>query len=268
MGFSATDLVGKATGAATAVQDATSVANAILVTVQKVNYDLLEQGDSGKSLLFAYRGEDTIELSADIPDHFTEVNTTQNDDISLRPEKITVRGYVGELSNQLPGPLTYVQAVATQLSALAPYQPALAVQALEAFNTAQQLYSTAAAAATAVEQAFDLATGQDYENVQQKAFRYIYRRYLARSLFTVMTPWTIMKDMAIESVRAVQDEETQQISEFAITFKRMRFASNELATSTVAQGRRAAQAATIVDHGPQNPPYAGPLSPTSLGGIA
>lgn len=234
MAISTSDLVGRAQEVATVAKDATSIANAVLVTLQTVQWDMQEQGTGGLSLLFAQRGEDTFDASADIPEHFSERNEAMHDDIALRAPQITLRGYIGELQHfQVPSQLEALRTVQTQLTTLSALSPALAVQALEAFNTAQQLYSTAAAVYTAGEQAFDLATGKEYENRQQKAFRYLWARYLNRSLFSVLTPWTLMRDMAIQNLRAIQDEETQTITEFSITFKQLRFASSELDRKSV-----------------------------------
>src|SRR4051812_43139858 len=100
MAINPSDLVGRGQQLATVAKDATSLANAVLVTLQSSRYDMLEQGSGGKSLLFSMRGEDTLEVSSDIPDHFSEKNETLHDDISLRSPQVTLRGFIGELTQQ------------------------------------------------------------------------------------------------------------------------------------------------------------------------
>lgn len=237
----------------------TAIANAFLVFLQKVNYDV--KGDDNVGFLFNYRGEDTVELKSDITDHYSEGNSALQDHIALAPEKITLRGYIGELSDQLPGILSEVQLVASQLTVLSPFVPQLTAQALQTYNQAAQIYNTAASAVATLTQAFDLITGKDFQTKQQKAFGYFYAKWQNRALFTVQTPWAIFQNMAIESLRAVQDEESNMITDFNITFKKMRFASTISQTSTIVQGRLSSQAASQVSQGAQNPPNVGTFTP-------
>lgn len=260
-----TDALSSVSGIAGQVANGAALLNAFLVTVQKVNFDVKEQG--GMSFLFAFKGDESVDLSSDITEHFSETNQTLNDDVALHAPVVSVRGFIGELGNQSNGILAVARAISTQLTVLSPYQPGLTASALEAYNTAQQLLDTAATAATAVEQAYDLAVGKDFENKQQKAYRFFEDRWSARALFTVQTPWKIFKDMIIKNVRPTQGEDTAGVTEFQVTFQQMRFAFSELSASAISQGRRSAQASEVVDHGPQNPPFVGPLNVASRSGL-
>lgn len=54
--------------------------------------------------LFDITGDEWAELSSQITDHYTESNSTIQDNIALEPEKVTVRGLVAELFSFAPAP--------------------------------------------------------------------------------------------------------------------------------------------------------------------
>lgn len=254
-----TSVVGNA---ATVIAAGAAITNAFLVMVQKLDYDV--QGSDNKSLLFAYREDDSVQLSSDITDHYTERKNPLQDQIALRPEIITLKGYIGELSDQTESILKVVQTVESQLTVLAPFMPGLTAAALQAFSVAQQVYNTGASAVTTVMQAVDLLTGGDLQTKQQKAYSFLKSRWKARMLFTVQTPWELFKDMAIMELRATQENDTDQISDFTISFKQMNFADVTYLDQTVKQTRLNAQASGMVNQGIQSPPDIGPVA-TVLG---
>ena len=66
----------------------------------------------------------------------------------------------------------------------------------------------------------------------------------------IQTPWEFMTSMAIESVVAIQPENSQWISDFSVTLKEIRIAK----TSTVPQSNASAQTGTPGAAGAQNTP--------------
>ena len=66
---------------------------------------------------------------------------------------------------------------------------------------------------------------QNNQTPQQTYFQLFFGYYTSRTLFTVQTPWAVFQNMAIQSIRAVQDAETNVITDFECTFKQMNFAS-------------------------------------------
>lgn len=54
--------------------------------------------------LFDITGDEWIELTSQVTDHYTEANTAIQDNIALEPEKVTVRGLVAELRSSAPSP--------------------------------------------------------------------------------------------------------------------------------------------------------------------
>jgi len=264
-----------------ATTTALSLSNLILVSPQSV-VGYQPQGTPNKegttsqqpaTLLFHYEGEQTVSLESDITDHFVEDNTAINDQIALKPETITTSGFIGELNDVAPSELAPLKFLADKLTAVNAYLPALSASAILAYNEATLLYATAITAADSAISAWSSITGAGTQGVingnglvgqprnqtkQQIAFQQFYGYWKARTLFTVQTPWAIFKNMAIKSLHAVQDAETNVISNFEITFKIMRFA-NTVTSSNIGlgadfQGRALNQASSLVDLGSSAPP--------------
>lgn len=219
------------------------------------------------ALIFNYEGEQVATLSSDITDHYIENNSAIQDQIALKPETITTQGFVGELNNVPPGLLAPLKTIADKLVAIGAYAPQVSVTAALAYANAFAAYQIAESLLNTGVSIWGVVTGSGGESVingsgldsssnqnqQQKYFQQFYGYWKNRTLFTVQTPWAVFQDMAIESLRAVQDADTRMITDFEITFKLMRFASTltvltQLDASNF-QGRAAASASGVVDMG-------------------
>lgn len=265
---------------------ATALSNLILVSPQTVqgyqpnNPSLDVNAHQPPSLLFHYEGENTVELGSDITDHYVEDNTAIQDQWALRPEKVTVHGFIGELNDVAPKALQVIQQAAQKLTTISAYAPGLSESALLAYNEAFFAYQIGSNAQNAGVSAWSSINGsQNGENVigsagigpgvnlntatvsnsqtkQQVAFQQFYAYWRARWLFTVQTPWAVFQNMAIESLRAVQDERTNMITDFYIQFKLIRTAqslTNTAQLSPILQGTLANQAAAPVNLGNTTP---------------
>lgn len=177
--------------------------------------------------VFDYEGEQSLQFKSDITDHYIEDNTSIQDHIALPPERITTHGFIGELNDITPKLLQPLKTAALKLTTLVAYAPAVSETADIAFQEAQYAYQLAINAANAAVSAWTSIAGggggKPVQSKQQVALTTLYQYWAKRSLFTVQTPWAIFTNMAIESCRAVQDESTDQVSEFELTFKQMRF---------------------------------------------
>lgn len=229
---------------------ATALSNLILVSPQKTVGYQPQNAPSWKrdtstpppAILFNYEGEQTAQLTSDITDHFIEDNTAIQDQIALKPIQITTQGFVGELNNIAPAALQPVQAIAEKLTTVAGYVPALSETALFAYANTFQLYQVGANAVNSAVSTWSSINGSGGQSVingsgistqpnqtqQQIYFQQFYAYWQNRTLFTIQTPWAIFQDMAILSLRSVQDAETRMITDFEITFKQIRFASTAL----------------------------------------
>lgn len=280
------------TALSTATTTATALSNLILVSPQ-VNLGYQPQNTSSNNpnnqelplpppILFNYEGDQTVELRSDITDHFIENNSAIQDQIALRPERITTHGFIGELNDVVPKALIYLQQAAQKLTVIDAYTPVLSETAIIAYNEAFQFYQVGSNAVSAGVAAWSsinsigtsslsdiISIPGAVQNKQQIYFQMFYGYWVRRNLFTIQTPWAIFKNAAIESLTAIQDRETRVITDFEITFKVLRFSNTTTALGVTSQpiftdfeGRSANQAAE--DPGLVNLGTNAPASSTSL----
>lgn len=260
---------------------ATALSNLVLVSPQStVGYQPQNRPNPDGSvsvasppprLLFNYEGEQTTLLESDITDHYVEDNSAVQDQISLKPEVITTHGFIGELNDVVPDLLKLVKFAADKLTTVVAYQPKLTTTAELVYAEAFQLYqvasnviNTAVNTWAAVGNAITGSDGQSVigangltiataQNKQQTAFQQFYGYWKNRTLFTVQTPWAVFQNMAIRSLRAIQDAETRVITDFEITFKMIRnvatITNNGFSVDASLQGRASTQNSALQDLG-------------------
>lgn len=269
---------------------ATALSNLILVTPKQI-VGLAPQnaptyaGNQDKpsaALLFNYTGEERVSLQSDITDHYIENNTAIQDMISLKPVTYTVSGFVGELNDIAPAALQPLKIAAEKLTTIGGYVPQLTTTAQLAYVNALQLYQVGSSLVNSAVSAWSSINGGNQggvqtiingssaiaknetaagitsarngtQNKQQIYFQQLYGYWENRTLFTVQTPWAVFQDMAILNLSAVQDAETEVITDFEITFKLMRFASTLTsqgqANGLSSTGRAKASAANVTNLG-------------------
>ena len=268
----------------------TALSNLLLVSPQKTvgyqpQYVPGSLAQVPPTIVFHYEGEQTATLESDITDHYIENNTAIQDQIALRPEMISTHGFIGEVNDIFPLSLPNNINIVSKLTILSAYTPGLTTTALIAYNEAFQLYQIAANAANAAISAVSSLNQSNGENVigssglgagvsnngkisgnqnkQQTYFQLFYGYWRSRTLFTVQTPWAVFQNMAIKSLRAIQDAETNVITDFEVTFKMIRTAQSAISTSAVTQARLTNQSATATNLGTSSATAAPTLSLTS-----
>jgi hypothetical protein len=260
----------------TATTAAEALANLILVTPKPIGYQAQAANYSLQnptSVFFDIEGENTATLKSEITDHYVEDNTAIQDHVAIKPLIVTVVGYVGELTNIPPNKiLQSLKLAADRLTVLTAYTPELTVAAQEAYNTAFQVYQSLEQTKNAAVAAWNsLNNIEGAQNRQQKVFSTFWGYQQSRTLFTIETPWAVYQDMAIETLKVAQGEETKFISNFEITFKQIRKASVLVSSaakknsSANFQNRSLGQASTPIDFGNQTPQPDISIS-TQLGG--
>jgi len=178
--------------------------------------------------LFDVEGETSVELRAEITDHYLEDNTTVQDHIAIRPKALTLKGYVGEVVYQGDDRGGQPIARITQkLTTLTPFLPVLSSAASQIVNTVKndnldlsELELT------------DINKITDYyaftknllppSSKQEQAYMYFKALMEGKYLVSVQTPFEFMNRMAIETVTARQGEDSKYISDFSITLKEIR----------------------------------------------
>lgn len=181
-----------------------------------------------ESYIFDTRGEEEVNLESEITDKWVEDNTTMQDHIGLKPETITLRGYVGELTNKSDPTVGGVyKGISKKLDGISAFAPKLTSQTQYILNRAEETYGIYKNANKSIERIEEKMAGIPIANItthQYDVFAKLMVLWKKRSLSTIYTPFGKVKNMAILSINARQDEETSYISEFSVTFKRIRIA--------------------------------------------
>ena len=213
-----------ATSIETAAATLANVANAYLVSGNNA-----PAGVNG--FLFDILDDEEISLDSEITDSWTELNVSIQDHIALRPVKFTLRGFIGELNdifdiqinNLLTVPITLLP-----IAALTPQWNTQDNQAYTAINTVNTQAQVAVNQITSIASIVGQLTGALTR--QQQAYNIFYNFWQNRILCTVQTPYGLLTNMAIESIRALQRGTSKFASDFSVTFKQI----NQVGTSVTA----------------------------------
>lgn len=213
---------------------------------------IISDGISIDSFVFDYAGEVSIELKADITDHYTEDNTVIQDHIALNPARVVMRGLIGELVKGpaqagLAGLLGGLQNSLTTINAyIGGKTPQAVVKASKAISQVQKVSDQIS---SAVSKGKSLLNFLEYGSVssvkQAKAFQKLEMLFNRRIPFAIQTPYKHYTNMVIETLKAVQSEDTKYVSDITVTLKQIRQASVTL-TKTGAAVRLAQKAAQKV----------------------
>lgn len=191
--------------------------------------------------LFDVEGETASDLSSEITDHYLEDNVAVQDHIALKPQTVTLSGYVGELVYEggAPSSITLQKAV-QKLTILNSYLPTLS-KAAQQIQSSLSLSSLEFTPEGIASRASTLLTSPTLNNVvdlwaltkninpaaskQQKAFTYFKALQEQKLLISLQTPFEFITNMAVMSVSAIQDEKSKYMSDFSITLKKIRTVS-------------------------------------------
>ncbi len=236
-------------------------------------------------LVFDVAGESMATLSADITDHFSEDNKAIQDHMAIRPKRITLKGYVGELvytgsGADTPGILQTVVQKLTVISALLPQISAAATQAqaaladpLNSSLTLETISGALPGAANIYGLIKNLLGATGNQAKQQNAYNYFAACQSQKILMGIQTPWEFLTNMAVETIVAIQGEDSLFITDFSITFKQIRIANTQTAGTPLSgtggipsPGGLIAQGVTALQSTAQNPlgAVSGLGLPTSL----
>jgi hypothetical protein len=210
-----------------------------------VNLDVLAQGVNKYivtplnafglgGFVFDIEGETTANLSAEITDHYLEDNSAIQDHIAIRPKKVTLKSYVGELVYREDDSTdTFFQKVVQKLTTLVAYRPSIARAAQQAIDVFKEGKISDFSLDNITLETVNKTT--DYwafvknlgpnQSRQQRAYLYFKALMEGKFLVSVQTPFEFMNNMAIESIVAIQSEDSRFISDFSITLKEIRTVS-------------------------------------------
>lgn len=179
--------------------------------------------------VFDVEGDTNITLSADITDHYTESNVAIQDHIAIRPKKIVLKSYVGELVYRLDGSTdTSLQKAVQKLTVIDSYLPILS-------TAGRQIKSILDGEQADLSFNNLLNTASNFWGLtknlnppiprQQQAYMYFKALLEQKILVSVQTPFEYATNMAVENIVATQSEDSQWISDFGITLKEIRTVS-------------------------------------------
>ena len=183
----------------------------------------------------------------------------------MKPRKVTLRNYVGEVvyenndfSDIIP------QKLFSKLNQIEQFIPLLSTGAQQVKNALEAVkgirlgvpdITSPAGIQQILNRAVDIwriiKNQAPQLPKQQQAYQYFLALMEQKILVSVQTPFAFMSSMAIESITAIQGEESRFASSFSITLKEMRFA----AVQTIEydpdqyQGRTAQQREPLLNSG-------------------
>ncbi len=229
--------------------------------------------------IFDIEGDATVNLTADITDHYLEDNSAIQDHIALRPQRITLRNYVGELVYRLDDSTqTALQKVAQKLTVIGSYLPTLVAGAQQAKQAYEELTSNTINV-DIVKKLFNAPTLNNVADMwalvknlnpnashQQQAYMYFKALWEQRILMSVQTPFEFISNLAIESISARQGEASRSVSDFTITLKKIRTVSiaNASFDPQKYQARTQQQAETETKNGKTEGVAVNDVSPVQL----
>lgn len=205
--------------------------------------------------VFDVEGESSVSLTNEITDHYAEDNSTINDHIGIRPKRVTLKSYVGELSDIVNDEDKQpVQEVTRKLTTLSAYLPDLATAAQQSLEAIQQGVNEGVDVGNIEvpdqRQIVDIyAVVQNFippTTKQEAAYQYFKALRDQKILLSLQTPFEFMTNMAIETITATQGENTRFITDFTVTLKEVRFASTQIVPITK-QGKAAIQSQPVDD---------------------
>lgn len=191
-------------------------------------YFIVGQGTQGLvNLRLDIVGDESLSADCDITDHYVESNTAYQDQISLKPKIYTINGEVGELVwYQKDSASQIFGQVAQRLEGIVSFLPIRSKsfnQMKSVVMKASQWVDTASNAVSKISNLMSDSFGSVTH--QQQAYQELVAIRDGRKPVSVKTPWGILEDYAIMSLKLTQPKETKDKSTISITFKQFRTTS-------------------------------------------
>lgn len=208
--------------------------------------------------VFDIAEECEVSLESEITDHYVEDGTAVQDHIALRPERVVLRGYVGEMVYNTGKEKGFVRKASEKLTTVSSYLPVLSNYASKVYNTIASInFESSSGDVSTIDKLFE-AGGDVYQayrdinipqDKQSEAFIYFEALRNSRKLLTVQTPYRYYTDMAIETVKIIQSSDSRDGSDVEVTLKKIRFAKVTTSSQLNLASRLANMAAKTVFNG-------------------
>lgn len=206
---------------------------------------------------FDISNDEEVNLSSDITDHYTENNVPVQDNIVNNPIKVTLRGLVGEYKYNKPHNESMfdkitngLQNATKKLITISAYLPSLSdftMQSIDNYNSNKSYFDKVLDISV---DAFKLYRNVNVpSNKQTSAFLYFEALWASKQTFTIQTPFRFYTNMAVETLKAVQHGDTDDNTDFEITFKQIRKVTSDSVMSDLLQGRLKEQSSGYINKG-------------------
>jgi hypothetical protein len=203
---------------------------------------------------------ESVDLDADVTDHYVENGSFVTDHVVIKPIVITLSGLKGEVlysapkKDSLQGILSNATSLLGAVPAyFGPLTPGAATKIAAIANAVTYAASQAAAIAKRASNLVKYFDGEDNApNLQTKAFITLQALWKSKQIVTVQTPWGFYKSMIIQRMSAKQTQESNDYTDFTVTLKEMRFTDIKMTTFDASSYKSAidAQAASKDTLGP------------------
>jgi hypothetical protein len=183
------------------------------------------------------RGE-SITMTAEATDHYTEDGSFLTDHIVLKPIQITLSGFVGNLVYRVPqkGTVEYAADQATsRLLAVNSYLGPLtqgATQIAAAVTSqvsyiANQVNALKKKASNVVDFFKNGLSGNKEPDLQTVAYHELKALWKSKQIVSLQTYWEFFPTMAIVSITAQHDDATDDYTDISVTLKELRLVNIE-----------------------------------------
>lgn len=180
--------------------------------------------------VFDVPDNESLSLSSDITDHYTENNSYLNDHIVRKPIIVTLSGFVGELVYEgKSGVEAGIQELTNKLETIeayaGEYTPGWVQTAQSTLSQVQNTVSAINQQLEKVENVISLFTDSDQQKTQQqKAYNQLRTLWEKGETFSILTPWDSFDSMVIQSITFSQGPESDGISDISVTLKQIKTA--------------------------------------------
>lgn len=206
--------------------------------------------------VFDLKTDEEVSLSNDITDYYTETGEPVQENIVNKPIKVTLRGTVGEYVYNPPKKKNMfdkfkegIENTVEKLVIIGSYIPSLGNFAQQTFDFLDENKKSYGIFDFSIDAFKAYRNINIPKNKQASAFLFFEALWRAKQTFTIQTPYRYYTNMAIETMKAVQHGDTEDNTDFEITFKQINKVQTNDVTSNLLQGRLKNQASNIIKKG-------------------
>ena len=168
-------------------------------------------------------GEETLTAENDVTDHFVESNIAYQDQVSSKPKTYTISGEIGELVWYQKDTISQkVGQVAQRLEGVISFLPLRSRGFQQMKKKVMQAAQWVDTISNAIEKFDNLVPSM---TKQEQAFKWLLFWRDVRYPLTIKSPWGLLENYVVTSLRLTQPRETKDKSYISIIFKEMRLSS-------------------------------------------